>query len=169
MKTIDNVARPTATTIAEIPRVRMIETRKITGKSCNGTLEWNLSHILLRMRRSGPGTDKENGPQGCVQSGASSGRSALLFMLPGAQHVRAIEHPKRAQKFSFLLRMSKRPLAAAASLLGFRAISCFVHFGLDVAHEVAEFVDRHSADGLPEPPHPARHLIWVNCWVFRHT
>ena len=50
MKTIDNVARPAATTIAEIPRVRMIETRRNYRVTLQWNLERNLIQILLRMR-----------------------------------------------------------------------------------------------------------------------
>jgi hypothetical protein len=63
-----------------------------------------------------------------------------------------------------------RPPREVALLFGCRAIFCgSAHLVLDVTYEVAEFVYRHSAHGLPELPHPVRHLIWVKCWVFRHA
>ena len=51
MKMTDNAARPTARAIAELPRVRMIETRRNYRVTLQWNLESNLSRILLRMRR----------------------------------------------------------------------------------------------------------------------
>jgi hypothetical protein len=45
----------------------------------------------------------------------------------------------------------------------------FAPDGFDVAYQLAEFVDRHSAHGLLELPDAALEFICVRPWLFRHA